>query len=128
MIMSNTDPAGHWLDKMSNGWPLEEQHYAQGFAVSGSFKTDAPPIWKGILTPSVRAAVHRENRGHYLNWHEDTHSFRNCRHLFSDASGCLGPELCQPGDDEVLRRWQARMVSYRRNGKSSRSQNYYKNL
>ena len=39
-IADSTDP---WLDKMSHCWPLEEQHYADVFAVSASFKTDDPP-------------------------------------------------------------------------------------
>ena len=35
-------------------------------------------------------------------------------------SGCLNPELVRLGDDDAYRRWQARMTSYRRDGKSSR--------
>ena len=66
------------------------------------------------------AAALRENRGHCLNCHEDTHSFRNCRHPFINASGCLNPELGQLGDDNAYRRWQARMTTYRRDGTSSR--------
>ena len=50
-----------------------------------------------------------------------THSFRNCRHPFINASGCLNPELGQRGDDDAYRRWQARMTSYRRDGTSSRA-------
>ena len=127
IVMPNVASTDPWLDKMSNCWPLEEQHYAEFFAVSASFKTDDPPLWSGLLTPSARAAALRENRGHCLNCHEDTHSLRNCRHPFINASGCLNPELGQLGDDDVFRRWQARMVSYRRDGRSSRSQTYNKN-
>ena len=50
-----------------------------------------------------------------------THSFRNCRHPFINASGCLNPELGQRGDDDAYRRWQARMTSHRRDGTSSRA-------
>ena len=39
-IADSTDPG---LDKKSNCWPLEEQHCAEVFAVSASFKTDNPP-------------------------------------------------------------------------------------
>ena len=50
-----------------------------------------------------------------------THSFRNCRHPFINASGCLNPELGQRGDDDAYRRWQALPTSDRRGGKSSRA-------
>ena len=56
-IADSTDP---WLDKMSNCWPLEEQHYADVFAVSASYETDNPSLWRGLLTPSARAAALRE--------------------------------------------------------------------
>ena len=65
--------------------------------------------------------------GHCLNCHEDTHSLRNCSHPFTNASGCLNPELGLTGDDDVFRRCQARMVSYYRDGMSSGSQTYTKN-
>ena len=94
--------------------PLEEHHYAEVFAVCASFETDDPPLWSALLSPSARAAALRENRGHYLNYHEDTHSFRNCRHPFINASGCLNADLGQLGDDDAYRRWQARMTSYGR--------------
>ena len=90
-----------------------------GFAVCASFETDDPLLWRALLSPSTCAAALREYRGHCLNCHEDTHCFRNCRHLFINASGCLNPELGQLGDDDAYRRWQARMTSYRRDGKSS---------
>ena len=61
----------------------------------------------------------RENRGLCLNCHEDNHSFKDCRHPFINASGCLNPELVQLGDDDAYRRWRARMVCYRRDGKSA---------
>ena len=125
--MSITDSTAPWLDKMPNCWPLEEQHCAEGFTVCASFKTDDPRLWSGLLTPSARAAALRENRDHCLNCHGDTHSLRNCRHPFISASGCLNPELSQLGDDDVFRRWRARVVSYHRDGRSSRSQTYNKN-
>ena len=96
---------------MSNCWPVAEQHYAEGFAVSGSFKTDDPLLWSGLLMPFARAADLRDNRGHCLNFHEDTQYLRNCRHPFINASGCLNRELGKLGDDDIFRRWQARMVS-----------------
>ena len=108
-IADSTDP---WLDKMSNCWPLEEQHYADVFAASDSLKIDDPLLWIGLFTPSARVAALRENRCHCLNCHEDSHSLRICRHLFINASGCLNPELGQLGKNDVFRRWQARMVSY----------------
>ena len=119
--MSLIDPGDPWTDNTSKCWPLEEHHYAEVFAVCASFETDGPPLWSALLSRSARAAALRENRGHCLNCHEDTHSFRNCRHPFINASGCLNPELGQLGDDDVYRRWQARMTSYRRDGRSSRA-------
>ena len=106
-----------WTDKTSRCWPLEEHHYAEVFAVSASFKTDDPPLWSALLSPSARGVALRENRAYCLNCHEDTHSFRNCRHPFINATGCLNPELGQLDNDDAYRRWQARMTSYRR-GKS----------
>ena len=120
IVMSVNDPTDPWTDHTSKCWPLEEHHYAEVFAVCASFKTDDPPLWSALLSPSARAAALRENRGHCLNCHEDTHSIRNCRHPFINASVCLNPELGQRGDDDANRRWQARMTSYRRDGTSSR--------
>ena len=127
IVMSVIDPADPWTDNASKCWLLEEHHYAEVFAVCASFETDDPPLWSALLSPSTRAAALRENRGHCLNCHEDTHSFRNCRHPFINASGCLNPELGQLGDDDAYRRWQARMTSYRRDGKSYRAHNHNKN-
>ena len=79
------------------------------------------------LVPRLRPTTLRENRGHCFNCHEDNHSFRNCRHPFINASGCLKPELGQLGYDDAYRRRQARMTSYRRDGKSSRAHNHKKN-
>ena len=61
--------------------------------------------------PSARAAALRGTRGHGLNCHEDTHSVRNNRHPFINASGCLNPELSQLGDDDIFRKWQARWLA-----------------
>ena len=57
-INDSSDPR---LDHTSNCWPLEEHHYAEGFAVKASFKTDDPPLWSGLLSP--RADALRGNRG-----------------------------------------------------------------
>ena len=92
VVMSINDRNDPWLDQTSNCWPLEEQHYAEVFAVSASFKTDDPPLWSGLLSPSARAGALRDNRGHCLNCHEDTHPF----HPFINASGCLNPEHLRP--------------------------------
>ena len=124
--MSINGPTDPWLHNTLNCWPLEEHYYADVFAVSASFKTHDPPLWSGLLSPSARAAVLRENRGHCLNCPEDTRSFRNNRHPIINARGCLNPELSQLGDDDAYRRWQARMTSYRRDGKSSRTHNHKK--
>ena len=117
IVMPVIDHMDPWTDKTSRCWPLEEHHYAEVFTVCASFETDDPPLWSALLSPSARAAALRENRGHCLNCHEDTHSFRNCKHPFINASGCLNPELGQLDNDDAYRRWQARMTSYRR-GKS----------
>ena len=127
-IVMPIDASSHpWLDHASNCWPLKEHHCAEVFAVSGSFKTDYPPLWSGLISPSTHADALRENRGLCLNCHEDNHSFKHRRHPFINASGCLNPELGQLGDDDAYRRWQARMVCYRREGKSSRPNNHKKN-
>ena len=99
VVMSINDRNDPWLDQTSNCWPLEEQHYAEVFAVSASFKTDDPPLWSGLLSPSARAGALRDNRGHCLNCHED--SFRNCRHHFINASGCLNPRQSSADHGEV---------------------------
>ena len=36
------DSSDTWLDHTSNCWPLKERHYAEGFTVKASFKTDLP--------------------------------------------------------------------------------------
>ena len=114
-------------DHTSNCWPLEKHHYAEDFALSASFKTDCPPLWSGLLSPSTHADALRENRGLCLNCDEDNRSFKHRRHPFINTSGCLNPELGQLGDDDIYQRWQARMVCYRRDGKSSRPNNHKKN-
>ena len=125
--MPINDASDPWLDQTSNCWPLEEHHYAEGFAASALFKTDDPPLWSGLLSPFARADALRENRGLCLNCHEDNHSFKHCRHSFINASGCLNPELGQLGDDDAYRRWQVRMICYRREGKPPRPNNHKKN-
>ena len=77
--------------------------------------TDDPPLWSGLLSPTARAAALRDNQGHCLNCHETTHSFKKSMHPFSNASGCIKPELGQlGGNDDAYRRWQERMLRYRR--------------
>ena len=71
--MSVIDPADPWTDNTSKCWPIEEHHYAV-FAVCALFETDDHPLWSALLSPSARAAALRENRGHCLNCHEDTHT------------------------------------------------------
>ena len=96
-------------------------HYAEVFAERPSIHDD-PPLWSSLPTPTARAAALRENRGHRLNCHEDTRSLQQCRRSFVDASGCLNPDFGQLGDDgEAYRRWQPRMIQYRREDKPSRS-------
>ena len=126
-VMPIDDSSDPWLDQTSNCWPLAKHHYAEVFAVGASFKTDDPPLWSGLLSPLTRADVLRENRGLCLNCHEDNHSFKHCRHYFINASRCLNAELGQLGDDDAYRRPQARMIYYRRDGKSSRLNNHKKN-
>ena len=71
---------------------------------------------------TARAAALRENRGHCLNCYEDSHSLRQCRQPFNRASGCFNPDFGQLGDDgEAYRRWQARIIRYRQEAKSARS-------
>ena len=121
IFMSVNDPTDPWTDHTSKCWPIEEHHYAAVFAVCASFGTDDPPLWSALFSPTARAATLRENLGDCLNCHEDMHSFRNCRLPFINASDCLNPELGQLGDNDTYRRWQARMTSYRLDGKSSRA-------
>ena len=120
IVMSVIDPADPWTANTSKCWPLAH-HFAEVFAVCASFETKDPPLWSAFLSHSTRAAALRQNRGHRLNGHEDTHSFGNCKLPFNNASGCLNPELGQPGDDDAYRRWKARMTSYRRDRTSSRA-------
>ena len=74
VIPERIDP---WLDTFSNCWPLDEHHYAEVFAVCSTIQT-YDHLWSGLLTPTARSAAPRENRGQYLNCHEDTHSLKQC--------------------------------------------------
>ena len=110
-----------WLDTSSNCWPRDKHLFAEVFAVCSSIQTDDPLLWSGRLTPNARAATVRENRGHCLNFYEDTHSLKQCSHLFTNI-GCLYLYQGQLGNDgEVYGRWQACMDRYRREEKSLRS-------
>ena len=109
---------------MSNCWTIDEHHYAHVFTVSASFKTYDPPLWNSLLSPSARSAAFREDRGQCRNCHEGPHTFQTCRHPFINAGSCLNPELGELGIDNAFRRRQARMTSYRRDGKYSRPRNY----
>ena len=102
IVMSANDPTDPWLDGISNCKRLEEHRYSESLAVGALFMNDDPPLWSGLLSPPARAASLRETREFCLNRHEDTHFFRNCMHLFINASGCLNPELTQHGDDDAF--------------------------
>ena len=66
----------------------------------------------------------RRNRAHSLNCDEEKHSLKQRRRPSINASGCLNPDLGQLGDDiESHRRWQARIMPYRRQVKPSHSNN-----
>ena len=101
IVMSVNDPTDPWTDNTSKWRPLEEHYYAEVFAVCASFRTDDPPPWSALLSPFARAAALRGNRGHSLNCHQDTHSFRICRHPSMNTSCRLNPELGQLGDDAI---------------------------
>ena len=103
IVVSVNDPTDPWTDHTSKSWPRRTS-LCGGFAVCASFKTDVPPLRSALLSPSARAGALRENRGHCLNCHEDSHYFRNCRHSFINASGRFNPELGQLGDDDAYRR------------------------
>ena len=60
MVMSVNDPTDPWTDNTYKCWPLEEHHYAEVFAVCASLRTDDPPLWSALLSPSARAAALRE--------------------------------------------------------------------
>ena len=62
-VISVKDLTDPWTGHTSKCWPLEEHHYAEVFAVCASFKTDDPPLWSALLSPSARAAALREKRG-----------------------------------------------------------------
>ena len=126
-VMPINDPPDPWLGQTLNCWPLEEQHYAEVFAVSASFQTDDPPLWSGLLLPSTRADALRENRGLCLICHEGNNFFKHCRHPFINASGCLNPELGQLDYHDAYRRWQGRIICHRRGGTSSHPKNHKKN-
>ena len=110
---------------MSNCWPLEAHHYAEYFAVSALFKTDDVPSGSASSRPPP-ARLPPEKTGGIASI-EDIHSFRNSRHPFIIASGCLNPELGQLGEDDAFRWRQARITSYRRDGRSSGPHNNTKN-
>ena len=62
IVMSVNDLTDPWTDNTSKCWPHEEHHYAEVFAVCASFRTDDPPPWSALLSPSARSATLRENR------------------------------------------------------------------
>ena len=73
------------------------------------------------------ALMSSEKTGGFASTATKTTIPKHCRHPFITASGCLNPELGQLGDDDAHRRWQTRMVYYRRDDKSSRPNNHKKN-
>ena len=85
-----------------------------------------PPVLGVLLSITSRADAFREERGLCLKFHEDNHPFNHCRHPFIDASGCLIPKLGQL-DKDPYRRWQARIICYRRDGQLSPPNNNKKN-
>ena len=50
IIPDCTDPL---LDASSNCWFLDEHYYAEVLAVCSSIQTDDPPLWSGLLTPTI---------------------------------------------------------------------------
>ena len=54
-----------------------------------------------------------------LDCHETSHSFKQRSHPFINTSGCINSELGQLGDNgAAYRRWQERMLRYRRGSKT----------
>ena len=98
-IDDSSDP---WLHHTSNCLPLQGHHYAVFFAVNASTRTFDTPLWSDLISP--RADAVRENRGICRNCHEDNNSFKNNRHPFITASGCLNSELGNLCDDDEHRR------------------------
>lgn len=82
-------------------------------------------LWSDLLSPTARSCYRApRNPGDCLNYDGDLHSLNRCRHPFINASGYWNPDHGQLGDDgEAYRRWQARIVRYRRDGKRSKSNN-----
>ena len=90
-----------------------EDHYAEVFAVSASFKTDDPPLWGGLVSPSTRADALRLKTGGFASTATKITTPSSIVGTPSiNASGCSNPELGQLGDDDAYRRWQARTVCY----------------
>ena len=115
------------LDETLNCWPLNDHHYSEDFAVSDAFKKDYLPLWSGLFSLSTRAGTLRKNQALCLDSHEDNHCFKQCRHPSANASGCLNTGHGQLGDDDVYRRWPARIICYHRDGKVSRPNNHKNN-
>ena len=110
-------------------WSANSTDWDEVFQVSEYFNTPDIPLWTPLTNPSERRQVVRDNAGRCLNCHGIDHSFRNCAEPFINASGCINPQLGQLGDNgETYRRWQRRMLSYRRpnhvGGENTRSSPY----
>ena len=109
---------------LPNCWSLDEHYYTEVFAACTSIQTDNSPLWSGLHTPTAQTAALRENWGHCLNYQEDTHSLKLCRHTFIIARGWFNPNLEQLGDDgDAYRHCQAHTIPYRREDEPSRSNN-----
>ena len=67
IVMSISDSNDPWLDKTSNCWPLEEQHYAKVFAVSAS-PLERPPhaLHPGRGSPRKQGPLPQLSRRHSL--------------------------------------------------------------
>ena len=96
-------------------WPANSTDWDQVFQVSYFFSTPDVPLWTPMINPEERRQVVRDNKGRCLNGHGADHSFRNCAEPFINTGGCINPQLGQLVDNgETYRRWQRRMLSYRR--------------
>ena len=79
-----------------------------------------------VTTRALQAAL-RYNQGHCLNCHDTWHSFKRCKHPFTKASRGIDPELGQLGDNgDAYRRWQIRMLSYRRGNETGGAGNSFR--
>ena len=88
-------------------WPTDPPDWETAvFQVFGSFQNNDPRLWTPLTTPEERAQAFRGYKGRCLNCHGTDHSFKHCVNAFTSVSGCLNPQLGQPGDNgDAHRRW-----------------------